>query len=575
MKRSTMDKARENLRLQQVYNVFMRYGMDELFNSWGPVSDFRHRMQKWVWQLPKEVEPLSDPVKVRMMLEELGPTYVKVGQIASSQASVIPKEWEVELEKLQSDVPPFAYEQVREIIIEELGAPPETIYGTFQPQPFAAASTAQVHQAVLHDGRQVVVKVQRPHIQHQMKADLGIMQNAARVATSRSESLRAVDLEGMLEEFSSSVLRELDYTGEAYNAFRLGESMAELPGVHVPIIYPELSTSRVLTMEYIHGVKISDVEEIDQAGIDRQVLAKNTLRALVKQLLIDGFFHADPHPGNILVNLDTGDATFIDTGMVGELELTQRINLIQLLITIQRKDVMGMAQVMYDLSVPFVDQVDEKAYYRDFQRTVGRFIAYGQGASFGELVNGAMGLLQEHGLRLDPQLTMAIKAMMQGEAVATALYPQGGIMADGVEMVKEQALEAVTAERIAEEATKQATMAAREVFKRLPTIQEATVSWLDQYQKGRFEVTIDTSELAKEVDKIGGIGRQIVIGIMLVGMLIGSAIATSVLAFSEIENEFWDLIFRLAYFGYIFSMVIAVIIVIKLVWNWIRGKPAI
>jgi hypothetical protein len=169
---------------------------------------------------------------------------------------------------------------------------------------------------------------------------------------------------------------------------------------------------------------------------------------------------------------------------------------------------------------------------------------------------------------------MAIKAMMQGEAVATVLYPQGGIMADGVEMVKEQALEAVTADRIAEEATKQASMAAREIFKRLPTIQEATVSWLDQYQKGRFEVTVDTSELAKEVDKIGGIGRQVVIGILLVGMLIGSAIATSVLAFTGPENAFWELIFRLAYFGYVFATVIAVIIVIKLVWNWIKGKPA-
>jgi ubiquinone biosynthesis protein len=407
-----------------------------------------------------------------------------------------------------------------------------------------------------------------------MKADLGIMQNAARVASARSESLRSIDLEGMLEEFSSSVLRELDYTGEAYNAFRLGESMAELPGVHVPIIYPELSTSRVLTMEYIRGVKISDVERFDEEGIDREVLAKNTLRALVKQLLIDGFFHADPHPGNILVNLDTGDATFIDTGMVGELELTQRINLIQLLVAMQQKDVSGMAQVMYSLSEPFVDHVDEKAYYRDFQRTVGRYIAYGQGSSFGESVNVAMGLLRDHGLRLDPQLTMAIKAMMQGEAVATALYPEGGIMADGVDMVKEQALEAVTAERITEEATKQASMAAREIFRRLPTIQEATVKWLDQYQKGRFEVNIDTTDLAKEVDKLGSIGRQIVIGIILVGMLVGSAIATSVLAYTGSDSEFWDFIFRIAYFGYIFAMVIAILIVSKLVWNWIRGRPA-
>ncbi len=573
MKRSTMDKARENMRLQQVYNVFLRYAMDDLFNRWGLVSDFRHRMQKWVWQLPGEVEPLSEPVKVRLMLEELGPTYVKMGQIVSSQASVIPDEWEVELDKLQSDVPPFPTSEVNEIIIEELGGPPEVYYASFQPQPFAAASTAQVHQAMLHDGTPVVVKVQRPHIQNQMKADLGIMQNAARVAANRSDMVRSIDLEGMLEEFSASVLRELDYTGEMYNAFRLGESMAELPGVHVPVMYAELSTSRILTMEYIHGVKISDVAAIDEAGIDRQVLAKNTLRALVKQLLIDGFFHADPHPGNILVNLDNGEATFIDTGMVGELDLTQRLNLIQLLMAMQNKDIQGMAQVMYSLSEPFVDQVNEKAYYKDFERTIGRVMTYGQGTGFGDSVNMALGLLRDHGLRLDPQLTMAVKAMMQAEAVTTVLYPEGGIMNEGVPMVKEMAVQAITADRIVDEATKQAGMAAREVFKRLPTIQEATVKWLDQYQKGRFEVNIDTSDLAKEVDKLGKIGRQVVVGIILVGMIIGSAIASAVLSYTRADSDSWQFVFKLTYFGYLFSLFIAIFIVVKLVWDWLRGRP--
>jgi len=575
MRRNTIDKVRENLRLQQVYNVFLRYGLDSLFDRWELLADFRHRMQRWVWRLPDEVESLSEPVKMRLMLEELGPTYVKMGQIVSSQASVIPAEWEVELEKLQSDVPPFPDPEVRESIIEELGAPPEELYATFSPEPFAAASTAQVHRATLPDGQDVAVKVQRPHIQLQMKADLGIMQNAARVASGRSDYLQSIDLVGMLEEFSSSVLRELDYTGEAYNAFRLSENLAALPGVHIPIIYPEYSTSRILTIEFIRGVKISDTEALDRAGLDRQLLAQNTLRALIKQLLIDGFFHADPHPGNILVNLETGEATFIDTGMVGELDLTQRINLIQLVIAIQQKDVMGMGQVLQSLSTPFVDHVNEKAYYRDFQRTVGRYMVYGGDSSFGDLVNVALGLLRDHGLRLDPQLTMAVKAMMQVEAVTTLLYPEGGIVADGVPMIKELAAEEVTADRISEEVTKQVTMAARQVFKRLPSFQEATTRWLDQYQKGRFEVTIDTSELTKEVDKLGGIGRQLVIGIMLVGMIIGSAIAAGVVAFTGSDDEVWDFIFRLAYFGYIFAMIIAAIIVIKLVWDWLRGKKAV
>lgn len=572
MRRSTLDKIRENIRLQTVYNTFLRYSYDSLFDRWELLADFRHRMQRWVWQLPEDVESVSPPVRVRLMLEELGPTYVKMGQIVSSQASVIPDDWEAELEKLQSDVPPFPSHEVREVIIEELGSPPEELYATFEPEPFAAASTAQVHRATLPNGEQVVVKVQRPHIHIQMKADLGIMQNAARVASRRSDYLQSIDLVGMLEEFSTSVLRELDYTGEAYNAFRLSDNMAELPGVHVPIIYPEFSTSRVLTMEYIQGVKISNTEALDQAGLDREVLANNTLRALIKQLLIDGFFHADPHPGNILVNLETGAATFIDTGMVGEIDLSQRINLIQLVFAIQQRDVLGMAQVLYGLSTPFGDKVDDNAYYRDFQRTVGRYLLYSAGASFGDSVNVALGLLRDHGLRLDPQLTMAVKAMMQVEAVTTLLYPAGGIVAAGVPMIKELAAEEVTGERIRQEATKQVTMAAREVFKRLPSFQEATSKWLDQYQRGRFQVTVDTSELTKEVDKLGSIGRQIVIGVMLVGMIIGSAIATSVLGSTGAEGETWDFMFRLAYFGYVFAMVIAIIIVVKLVWDWLRGR---
>ena len=306
MRRSSVDKVRENLRLQQVYNTLLRYGTDVLFDRWPVIGDFRRTMQAWAWGLPKDLEPPTLPVKVRLMLEELGPTYVKVGQIVSSQASTIPSDWEAELVKLQSDVPPFPSDEVRQIIIEELGAPPEELYATFNPQPFAAASTAQVHRATLHDGTSVAVKVQRPYIAAQMKADIGIMQNAARVVSSRSEYVRSVDLVGMLEEFGNGALNELDYTGEAYNAFRLGQNLAAIPGVHVPTVYMHLSTSKVLTMEFVQGVKASNVEAIEKAGLDRDVLGRNALKAIVKQLLIDGFFHADPAPRQYPGELEDG-----------------------------------------------------------------------------------------------------------------------------------------------------------------------------------------------------------------------------------------------------------------------------
>lgn len=573
MKRTTIDKFRENLRLQQVYNVLIRYGWDiAVYDRWDIVGDFHRMMQRWIWGMPTDTDPIPMPVKLRMMLEELGPTYVKMGQIVSSQSSAIPSEMQTELEKLQSSVPPFPTEQVREMIFEELKAYPEDIYAEFEPEPFAAASTAQVHRAVLKDGTRVAVKVQRPYIQNQMKADIGIMQNAARVVTARSEMARSLDLEGMLEQFGGSVLRELNYNGEAYNAMRLEKNLAGIPGAHVPKVYHELSTARVLTLEFIQGVKISNVNAIEAAGLDRAELARTAMRALIKMLMIDGFFHADPHPGNVLVNLQSGDITFLDTGMVGELDLQQRLNLIQLLVAIRQVDIPAMAQIMRNMSVAFVPVVDEKGYYREFERTLGRYFYTGSQAGMGEIVSTSLNLLREYGMRLNPNLTMAIKALMQAEAIATALAPEGGMMADGVQIVQEQAMQVVTADRIVDEAKKQVLMAGREVVRNLPDLSLATVKWLNMYKKGRFEVTIDTSEVAKEVEKIGHFGRQVVIAIILVGMLIGSSIATAAIAFAEPTEAIWGYVYDLAYIGFTFSMLIAAIIVLRLVWRWMRGK---
>lgn len=568
---STLEILRENLRLQQIYNVFMRYGLDVGFDRFPTVAALRHRMQRWLWNLPDDLETPPLPVKVRLMIEELGPTFVKVGQIVSSQASVIPPDWEAELAKLQSNVPPFPSDQVGAIVQEQLGGSPDELYASFDPEPFAAASTAQVHRATLLDGTAVVVKVQRPHIARQMKADVGIMRNAARVLSRRSRFLRAIDLEGMVTEFGSNAILELNYGGEAYNAYRLARSMEAVPGVSIPTVYPELSAERVLTMDFVRGVKISDLARIDAAGLDRERLAYSALHAIVKQLLIDGFFHADPHPGNILVDLDTGDITFIDTGMVGELDLGQRLNIIQLLIAVQQSDVRGMATVMKNLSSPFVARVDHKAYMKDFERTIGRVMYMGAATDFGQAVNLALDLLRKHGLRLDANLTLAVKALLQAQEISGLLYPSGGIVAHGVQIVQEEAAKAVTADRVIDEAKKQAVDLARELGGSIPSLSEATLKWLRQYQKGRFEVYVDTSALAKEVDKAGEIAQRMTVVIMLVGVLIGSAIATTGIGLGGFQGEFWRIITQVAVVSYVVSTVAALLIVTRLLWRWARG----
>ncbi len=257
----------ENLRIQQVYETVMSYGLD-IAISRTPLKSIREWVAKNILRQGEPGEELSTPAKVRMMLQELGPTYVKFGQIVSSQAGTLPKDWEQELAKLQSTVPPFPSDEARAIIQQELKHPVSELYATFEDKPLAAASTAQVHRATLADGTQVVVKVQRPRILAQTKADLGVLQQFGGVLAKRFRFARALDLGGMLNEFAAGVLKELDYNNEAYQAQRLNDNLQSLPDVRVPTIFRPLSTSRVMTMDYVEGVKVTNVAAIKAAGLD-------------------------------------------------------------------------------------------------------------------------------------------------------------------------------------------------------------------------------------------------------------------------------------------------------------------
>jgi ubiquinone biosynthesis protein len=565
--RSGFDQVRENLRLQQVYNVFVRYGMEMLFNR-GILGSIRRSMQQWIYHPDRPIERLSTAVLMRLMLQDLGPTYVKMGQIVSSRAEVLPPDWEVEFTKLQSDVPPFPYEDVQEIIQGELKESPEELFAAFDKEPFAAASTAQVHRATLYEGQEVVVKVQRPGIRNQVKSDIGIMLNGSAVLERRAEWARDVDLVGVLQEFGQNIIAELDYTGEAYNARRISRNMAEIPGVHIPEVYPHYTTSRVLTMEFIKGVKVTNNEAITAAGLDRQALAEATIRSLTKQLLIDGFFHADPHPGNVLVGLDTGLVYYLDLGMVGQLDFNQRINLIQLLMVVKDRDTQGLAQVMMSLSQPF-REVDERGYYRNFDRKVGRYLDPDSEAGFSKAVNAALDLLTEHGMRLDSELTLALKALIQLEAITRSLLPDASVVEMAERNVRELAIEEITPERVTDAIKKEATKTGRELLQRVPSLQEATLRWLNMYERGRFVVEVDTSDLTREIRKTRPLARQAIVAIMIVGMIIGSAIAAGIVTYFGIEESFLT---RLTLIGYAFSMVVAIVALTILIWRLLRNS---
>ncbi len=529
-----LERMRERKRLLQTYDVFVHYGTDFVFDR-GLIGNFRRRMQQLIHRPPYRLEPLEPPQKVRLMLQELGPTYVKMGQIVSSQSAVLPTDWAKELTKLQSDVKPFTIDEAEEVIVEEFGKSPDELYETFDPVPLAAASLAQVHRATLHDGRPVAVKIQRPNIENQLQADVGILTRAGLVLERRTIWARQVGLRGVLEEFGTNLIHELDYRSEAYNARRLARSLEPIDGVYIPEIERSLSGRRVMTMEFVEGVKISDVETIAAAGLDAGALAHQALRAAIKMLLIDGFFHADPHPGNVLVQLESGRIVFLDAGMVGEVGVRQRAYLVNLLYVTSNHDALALAQTLRTLSEPF-RPVDDKVFYADFERRVGRFLEPGEGDGFSAVMSSALDVLRDNGLRLDPQLTLALKAMTQAEAFTRALYRSGAVsgtteadafLDPAVRMVQELVVDNVTADVITAAAKKQLAFVGREIAAQLPSLQEATGSWLEQFRKGKITVKLDTSDLDEQLETAGSYIRILTLGLLLSGIMISAGIVTS------------------------------------------------
>lgn len=525
--------AEERLRLLRVRQALQVHGIDALFDGDGSIAQFRRRLQTWLWQPETPLVRLQPPVRFRLLLQDLGPTYVKIGQIVSSRARTLPVAWQEELEKLQSDVAFFPYEQARDRIIAELGAPPEELYAEFDPDPLAAASLAQVHRAVLHDGRVVAVKIQRPQIHAQLRSDVRILVRMSQALERRTRWAEEMDLAGIVLEFGTTLLRELDYKVEAYNARRLTQVLDPIEGIRVPDVVYELSSSGVLTLEFIRGVKSTNAAAIDAAGLDREVLANRVVMAAVKMLLIDGFFHGDPHPGNVFVDLDNGDMVMLDTGMVGELSFQQRIRLGSLLLTVNTGDVRGLAQTLKSLSTPY-RETDDALYLQEFERTLTPYLDPPPGQKV-EVVAKVMPLgleiLQRSGYRFDSQLTLAMKSMAQAEAITGALVPEWTgteFMERSLVATKELVPDALTADVVKDAVIRQASFVAREAIEQMPSIQEGALKWLTNLKKGGFKVELDTSDLDRQMVALRGVAMMMTLGLLIAGMVIGSALAAGI-----------------------------------------------
>ncbi|ODA42870.1 AarF/ABC1/UbiB kinase family protein [Desulfosporosinus sp. BG] len=400
-------------RYQEIVSVFIRNGFGFiLFEHLGFGGN----------RASAEVDLVQLGQRIRQALGELGPTFMKIGQFASTRPDIIPKPILKELEQLQDRAPLIRFENVRRTVEQELGAPITELFREFSPLPLAAASIGQVHYAVLHTGEPVVVKVQRPNISTVIQTDLEIMQDIVTLIEQRLPKAKDYALHGMLKEFSGWLEKELDYTTEGKNAEKMAQGFEGDPLVIVPCIFWKFTTRRVLTMAYIDGVKLNDRQKITALHYNKKIIAARISKALLQQIIRDGFFHGDPHPGNIFV-LSGERIAFVDFGIVGNLTPLMKRRFANLISSLTRRDTKSMVKAMLQLGVvPQNVDLDRLRLDLDGIRRKHLDVPIAQTA-LPELVNDLLSMAFNHRIEIPSDFILIGKSLLTLQGIVHELDP--------------------------------------------------------------------------------------------------------------------------------------------------------
>ena len=500
-------RARHAKRYREIAALLVRHGRGDLVRSAG--IDGVLDDEQVAEGDPEAAAGLADD------LEAMGPTFIKLGQLLSSRVDLLTPAYIQALSRLQDSVEPFPHEQVEEIVSEELGVRLSKVFPTFESKPLAAASLGQVHRATLRDGREVVVKVQRPGIRHQVLEDMEVLADLAELADNHTE-LGRYGLADLLEEFRKSLFDELDYRREADNLATIAGILADHPGIVVPKPFPDFSSSRVLTMEYVDGRKITDIGPLGHIDLDGAPLADDLFRAYLEQVLVEGIFHADPHPGNVLLTAD-GRLALLDIGMVARLAPAYRERLVKLFLALADSRPDEVARVLRTMGEELHD-FDPVLFERAVTDVVGR----SADATLSDLDVGAM-VLQltrragEAGLKMDPELVMLGKTLLNLDQVAATLDPD---FEPRDALRRHTAAVMTTSMRTSPAAMLATVLEAKEFVEALPgRVNRA----FDAVGDGHFELRIkafDEDEFLRGLHKLANV---IAAGLILAAMILASA----------------------------------------------------
>lgn len=406
-------------RYREIVRILIDEGFDSALDTTGlrrfaPVRSRFHRERE-------EAAPLLG-VRIRRTLERLGPTFVKVGQAASTRGDVIPEPIIEELRKLQDAVAPFPYERVRKIVKDQLGGEPDEVFATFSATPLASASLGQVHAATLEDGTEVVVKVQRPDVQNQVETDVDILLTQARFVRDHTEIGAHYDVVDIASGFVEAIQGELDYIGEGQRAERLGRMFEYDETVAFPKVHWEYTTQRVLTLERLEGIAFNKPQLLDEAGHDRAQLAKRGIYCYLEQIFTYGFFHADPHPGNLFA-LPDGRVGFTDFGRVGTISQMGRDQLADLFLAIVDNDVPLAVDTLVEAAGTPGD-LDVAALELEVSRLIGKYYNRSlREVHIGQLISEVLNLIRLHHLMMSSELAVLLTTLAVLEGLGTQLDP--------------------------------------------------------------------------------------------------------------------------------------------------------
>jgi ubiquinone biosynthesis protein len=469
--------------------------------------------------LDAELSPTARGQHLREMLDELGPTFVKFGQLLSTRPDIVPPDIITELRALQDDVKPFPFSEVQRVIAEELELPLEKLFLEFEEQPMAAASIGQVHRAVLPNGRRVAVKVQRPEAPRKIEADLALLYQAARLAKERLRALDFIDARELVDEFARSIRHELDYRQEGRNAQAFHRHFAGHPHVRIPRVYWSYSRQRVLTLEMIQGTQLADIELDDFTLEERNRLATLLTETWMTMIFRNGFFHGDPHPANILV-ISADQIGLVDFGQAGKLSDDDISKMTALFIDAASENVDVLAKRLGDLGVRY-----ERSREAELQAELRELYYKYYGARLAEIdpmqvVREAFALIYSQNLRLPTRFVILDKAIATLASVTTELHPDFNVFEVAKPYARDLMMHRYTPHRMLRRATKETRALAQ-------VIRETPYQWhevLEQARHGQLELVFRHKGLDELAHKLDVVFNRLVIALVVAGGLIGSSL---------------------------------------------------